>query len=65
MYSVEKQEIVSQLKNIPWNQLFSNLFNKTVAFTKFLSQKSIPVISTLCKTEKYVKLNIATWFDGK
>ena len=35
-HSVEKQEILSHLKNISSDQLFSNLFSKTVIFTKFL-----------------------------
>ena len=38
-HSVEKWGILSHRKNISWNQLFSNLFSKTVAFTKFLSKK--------------------------
>ena len=38
-HSVEKCEILSHRKNISWNQLFSNLFSKTIAFTKFLSKK--------------------------
>ena len=42
--------IISHLKNISSNQLFSNLFSKTVTFTKFLPKmrERIPVISTLC-----------------
>ena len=35
-HSVEKQEILSHQKNISSNQLFRNLFSKTVTFTKFL-----------------------------
>ena len=35
-HSVEKREILSHLKNISSNQLFSNKFSKTVTFTKFL-----------------------------
>ena len=35
-HSVEKREILSHQKNISSNQLFSNLFSKTVTFTKFL-----------------------------
>ena len=38
-HSVEKHENLSYRKNISWNQLFSNLFCITVAFTKFLSKK--------------------------
>ena len=34
--SVEKREILCHQKNISSNQLFSNLFSKTVTFTKFL-----------------------------
>ena len=33
-HSVEKREILSHLKDISSNQLFSNLFSKTVTFTK-------------------------------
>ena len=36
--SVKKQEILSHLKNISSNQLSSNLFSKTVTFTKFLQK---------------------------
>ena len=36
VHSVEKQEILSHQKNISSNQLFSNLFSKTVTLTKFL-----------------------------
>ena len=36
---VEKQEIHSHLKNISSNQLFSNLFSKTITFTKFLPRE--------------------------
>ena len=35
-HSVEKREILSHWKKISSNQLFSNLFSKTNAFTKFL-----------------------------
>ena len=35
-HSVEKREILSHQKNISSNQLFSNLFSKTVTFTEFL-----------------------------
>ena len=42
---MERREIISHLKNIsPSNQLFSNLFSKTVNFTKFLLKTR--VIST-------------------
>ena len=37
MHGVEKQEILSpHQKNISSNQLFCNLFSKTITFTKFL-----------------------------
>ena len=38
--SVEKQDILSHQKNISSNQLFSDLFSKTVTFTKFLPKIS-------------------------
>ena len=49
IYSVEIW-FYSHQKNISSNQLFSNLFSKTVTFTKFLPKmhERIPVISTLC-----------------
>ena len=34
--SMEKREILSHQRKISSNQLFSNLFSKTVTFTKFL-----------------------------
>ena len=37
-HSVEKREILSHQKCTSSNQLFSNLFSKTVSFTKFLSK---------------------------
>ena len=33
------KKIFSRLKNISWNQVFSNYFSKYIAFTKFLSKK--------------------------
>ena len=36
LHIVEKEEILSHQKNISSNQLFSNLFSKTVTFMKFL-----------------------------
>ena len=36
--SVEKREIYSHRKTISSNQLFSNFFSKTNAFTQFLSK---------------------------
>ena len=39
-HSVEITEIYSHWKNISWNQLFSNLFSKTVTFTKYLLNKN-------------------------
>ena len=36
IHSVEKREILSHQKEISSSQLFSNLFSKTVTFTKFL-----------------------------
>ena len=44
-HNVEKLEIPSHLKNISSNQLFSDLFSKTVTFTKYFPRFS--VISTL------------------
>ena len=38
-HSVEKREILSHWKKISSNQLFSNFFSKTIAFTKFLRKK--------------------------
>ena len=35
-----EHEILSHQKNISSNQLFSNLFSKTVTFTKFLPKMS-------------------------
>ena len=35
-HTVEKREILFHRKNISSNQLFSNLFTKTVTFTEFL-----------------------------
>ena len=76
--SVEISEILSYRKNITWNQLFSNLFSKTVAFTKFLSKKceKISEISTLCSVpshhlifakiswnQQYLLNNKYSWFD--
>ena len=44
-----KNEKFSRQKNISLNQLFSNLFSKTVTFTKFLPKmrERISVISTM------------------
>ena len=47
LHSVEKREILSHLENISSNQLFSNLFSKTVTFTKFLPKMCDFVISTV------------------
>ena len=38
-HSVEKWEILSHWKFFSSNQLFSNFFSKTIAFTKFLRKK--------------------------
>ena len=38
-HSVEISKILSHPKKFSWNQIFSNLFSKTVAFTKFSSEK--------------------------
>ena len=46
MHSVEKREIISHQKNISSNQLFRNLFSKTVTFTKFLpeiGERELPI----------------------
>ena len=39
VHSVEKREILSHWKEISSNQLFSNFFSKTIAFTNFLRKK--------------------------
>ena len=61
---VGKRWILS-LKRFPWNQLFSNLFSKTVTFTKFLFKKCkrISVISTpQCgKTSNFLSLKKILW----
>ena len=60
LYSVEKREILSHLRNISSNQLFSNLFSKTVTFMKFLPKlrERIPVISTQCSATFFRQINL-------
>ena len=57
-------------KKNSWNQLFSNFFSKTVAFTKFLSKKSVrerlSIITTLWLSTVWKLRNFtATIFSQK
>ena len=63
LHTVEITEIYSHWKKISSNHLFS----KTVTFTKFLPKmwERIPVISTLCPTQRSVELRKLTRISWK